>query len=211
MIKHIIEKLDNHSQKLVGHTFDTSNLQQRGTADLIEKLCCDIITECKSDNMLVIPAKSRRSLEDIQVELDHITLKIDIKSRHMNSDFSMPNLVSTDVLERYYSKSDSNYLCYVFVDYTTDQNTTTIHSVNWKRIEEISWSNLGIENLGKGQIQLKNITNIKFIEANREAWMAQLCHQVDLYYIKLINKIETQWMPKWKNNRWTKNTENEWW
>ena len=117
-------------------------------------------------------------------------IKIDTKSHDLNSEFSMPNLISIDRLAKFY-KTDTNYLLYIFIDYVTVDNITTIKNVLVKLVEELSWEILAIQNLGKGQLQIKNMNNeLLFIDANRVSWLSTLKSNAYIYYDKLIEKVK---------------------
>ena len=102
----------------------------------------------------------------------------------------MPNLVSIDRLKRFYN-SDSNFLCYIFVDYKVNSSVATITKIDVRLIEELDWDILAIQNLGKGQLQIKNMNNeLKFVSIDRNSWMSLLRTNALCYYDNLINKIK---------------------
>ena len=178
------------TKDLVGVSIDTKNLQQRGIADRIEDIVCSQVMKLKSTGLVVEAATSKRSIEDIQIKQGLELYKIDIKSHDVNSDFSMPNLVSIDRLRKFYEK-DTNFLVYIFVDYKTVGTTTTIEKIEVRLVEELDWSIVAIQNLGKGQLQIKNMnSDLVFITPNRAVWMATLKTNATNYYNKLIQKIE---------------------
>lgn len=189
-MKKLLEIIVKKSNELVGFTFDTTNLQQRGVADKIEYFVNEKIGELHSDTIIVEDATSKKSIEDIQLVVNPYLIKIDTKSHDLNSAFSMPNLISIDKLRTFY-KDDNHYLVYIFIDYITLNNVTTIKSVNVKLVEELSWDILAIQNLGKGQLQIKNMNNdLLCIPANRKEWMSTLKLNAYNYYEKLIEKVK---------------------
>lgn len=65
-----------------------------------------------------------------------------------------------------------------------------IQNIDVRLIEELDWGMLAIQNLGKGQLQIKNMNNkLSFVPVDRESWMAELKENAIIYYDKLINKI----------------------
>jgi hypothetical protein len=189
-INNIKDKLIELTKPLLNHTFNTKNLQQRGIADKIEYMFCETITTLSGDGLVVEQATSKRSMEDIQVVINGKTTKIDIKSHSLGSTFSMPNLVSVDRLRKFYSDSN-NSLVYLFIDYSVEGDTTTIKNIEIKLVEELSWEMLAIQNLGKGQLQIKDMnSDLIFIDADREVWLNTLSEKTKSYYDKLIKKIE---------------------
>tara|TARA_Y100001938_G_C8037996_1_gene404490 strand:- start:276 stop:857 length:582 start_codon:yes stop_codon:yes gene_type:complete len=166
-------------QDLVGSKHRISrHLQQRGVADVIEDLVADLIITRHSGT----PARSKRSIEDVMVG---DTTYVDIKTRDINADFSMPNLISIERLRKLYT-NPLNELVIIFVDYeiVTEENDQAIYtqeryviirSVEIRPIETISWDNLHIQALGKGQLQLKDAHDpIKQYPYDRQEWMGTL-------------------------------------
>lgn len=183
----ITEKL----QILVGTSFNTKGLQQRGVADLIEQKATDLILQLKSDFIITEYATSRRSIEDVQIKTNGKLYKIDIKSHESTSEFSMPNLISIDRLKKLYI-DENNHLLYVFISYSTCDSSTIIETVNVCYVEELDWSILAIQNLGKGQLQIKNMNKDLILvgDVNRKEWLEKLRTNAIIYYTKLITKIE---------------------
>jgi molybdopterin-binding protein len=178
------------TKDLVGVLIDSKNLQQRGIADKIEDIVCSQVMKLKSSGLAVEAATSKRSIEDIQIKEGANLYKIDIKSHDVNSDFSMPNLVSIDRLRKFYEK-DTNFLVYIFVDYKTVGTTTTIEKIEVRLVEELDWSILAIQNLGKGQLQIKNMNSeLIFTTPNRDEWLSVLKTNAIDYYNKLVSKVE---------------------
>jgi hypothetical protein len=186
----IIELVKKNLESLIETKIDVSNIQQRGIGDKIENIVCEHITKLKMPEMVIESATSRRSMEDIQILCRGLLYKIDIKSHFVDSRFSMPNLVSIDRLKRFYN-NDGNFLCYVFVDYRVDSDVATIVNIDIRLIEELDWDILAIQNLGKGQLQIKNMNNkLKFVDIDRTSWMNKLKENSIIYYDNLINKIK---------------------
>lgn len=186
-MKNIINNILNNS---IGKSFNTTNLQQRGVADVIEKYICEQITKIDNKELIIERSKTKRSLEDVQIKNNQELYKIDIKTHDLNSDFSMPNLISVDRLKKFY-ENDNNHLMYIIISYTTNNNITQIKNIEIRYIEELSWEILGIQNLGKGQLQIKNMNNeLIFVEPNREEWINTLKQNMIKFYKKQISKTQ---------------------
>jgi hypothetical protein len=186
-MKKIINNILNDS---IGKSFDTTNLQQRGVADVIEKYICEQITKIDNKELIIERSKTKRSLEDVQIKNNQELYKIDIKTHDLNSDFSMPNLISVDRLKKFY-ENNNNHLMYIIISYTTNNNITQIKNIEIRYIEELSWEILGIQNLGKGQLQIKNLNNeLIFVEPNREEWIKTLKQNMIKFYKKQIIKTQ---------------------
>ena len=166
-------------QDLIGKKFTISkHLQQRGIADLIEGLVADTIT-MRHD---ATEASSKRSIEDVMVG---DSTYVDIKTRDVNAEFSMPNLISIERLRKLYS-DPKNELVLIFVDYAIETEEVdeamysqirhaVIKSIEIRPIETIDWSCMHIQALGRGQLQLKNAANpVTLWRLSRLEWMTQL-------------------------------------
>jgi len=196
IIKQIQEALDNNLPKEI--TFE-SGLMQRGIADLIESRVSDIILNLKHQSIKEsYEAKSKRSIEDVGlVTTEYDDIKIDIKTHDADSDLSMPNLISISRIKKFY-ENDRNLLLYVFVKYVTHGRLIQILDTKVKAIEQFNWECLTIGNLGKGQLQVKNMDEISFqSHMTRKDWMERLSCDVIIYYQSLIKKIQTKWIKEW--------------
>ena len=166
---------------------DDTQLQQRGIADKIEQSCNDILKEYFDS---VRPAKSRRSIEDITVN----GCFIDHKTTDVARDFKMPNLISIDRL----IKLDTPLL-YNFVKYDSDKKI--IVDIDVMNVYQLNWEHLSIQNLGVGQLQIKNM--VSFLSSpktnlTRTEWIKKLQQESVKFYDKLIVKT-TQRKQKWMN------------
>ena len=196
IIKQIQGALDKELPKEIPYE---GGLMQRGIADIIEVIVSDIILNLKHQSIKELyEAKSKRSIEDVGlVTTDYDDIKIDIKTHDSESDLSMPNLISISRLKKFY-ENDRNLLLYVFVKYVNNDNLIQILDIKVKSIEQLHWDCLTIGNLGKGQLQVKNMDEISFQNfMTRKDWMERLSYDVVIYYQSLINKIQTKWMKEW--------------
>lgn len=181
-------------QDLIGKKFTVSkHLQQRGIADLIEGVVADTIL-MRHDGT---PARSKRSIEDVMVGE---STYVDIKTRDVNAEFSMPNLISIERLRKLYS-DPKNELVLIFVDYAIETEevdtamysrlrSAVIKSVEIRPIETIDWSCMHIQALGKGQLQLKNAANpVSLYRLSRLEWMEQLKIESLNFIDKQLSKL----------------------
>ena len=175
------------------------NLMQRGIADIIEQDVSKIILNLKSRIIKEsYEAKSKRSIEDVGlITNDYDDVKIDIKTHDIESELSMPNLISIARLKKFY-ENDRNLLVYVFVKYINHGNNVQVTQVRVKPIEQINWECLTIGNLGKGQLQITDMNKISFQNfMTRKDWMERLSYDAIIYYQKLIDKIQNNWIKEW--------------
>lgn len=158
---------------------ESKNLQQRGIADKIEDSCNEIIKE-HFDN--VKPPRSRKSTEDITIGSTYI----DHKTSDESLDFKMPNMISVDTLR----KLDQE-LIYNFVIYNSEKKE--IVNTFALSLYELNWNHLAIQNLGTGQLQIKNMK--EFLKSpksdmTKEEWRNRLREEVIAFYDKLITKTK---------------------
>jgi len=164
---------------------ESTNLQQRGIADKIEDACNEII---KANFENVKPPRSRKSTEDISIGDTYI----DHKTSDESLDFKMPNLISVDTLRKL-----DHELIYNFVVYNSAKRE--IVKTFALSLYELNWDHLAIQNLGTGQLQIKNMK--AFLESpvssmTKEQWRAKLQEQVVAFYEKLMTKTkkrQDQW------------------
>jgi hypothetical protein len=167
---------------------ESKNLQQRGIADKIEDACNEII---KTNFKEVRPAKSRRSIEDINIG----NVYVDHKTSDTALDFKMPNMISIDRLK----KLDRD-LIYNFIIY--DSNREIIIDNFALYVYELNWDHLKIQNLGKGQLQITSM--VEFMKSPRttlskEEWLKRFKEEAISFYKKVqqdAGKRQREW-EKW--------------
>ncbi len=163
-------------------------IMQRGIGDILE---LSILNSIKKLYPNVLGASSKRSIEDFQInESDDIT-KFDVKSHDIDSEFSMPNLISVKRLNKYY-QDNKNHLVYVFVKYTKSDNSIHITNITVFHIHQLDWKCLHIQNLGKGQLQIKNSHHIIIKDNNRDEWYMMLKDNIKKFYTCLIESIKKE-------------------
>lgn len=165
---------------------DDTQLQQRGIADRIEQSCNIILQEYFES---VQPAKSRRSIEDVTVNGCYI----DHKTTDIARDFKMPNLISIDRLIKL-----NTPLLYNFVKY--DSEKKKIIDIDVLNVYELNWDYLSIQNLGAGQLQIKDMNsffNSSKTTMSKSEWIKKLQQESIKFYDKLIIKTDKRkqfWM-----------------
>ena len=152
------------------------NAGQRSIADIIEN---HIIEEYVAKGG--IRPKSVRTIEDVAYE-DKL---IDIKTRDIGRDFSMPNLISVDRL----MKNKDKHIEYKIVEYSVEGDHALIHNVIDRPIHTICWSAMKIQNLGLGQLQLVKVDDIPVYKGTKDQWYEQLRVEMNLFYKKQIVKF----------------------
>jgi|TARA_B110000438_G_scaffold260542_1_gene270667 hypothetical protein len=167
-------------------------IDQRGIASVIEQNVIDVLSKTSLNIEL---SKSVKSMADITVN----NIPIDIKASDASKKFKMPNLISIDVLRK--KVLDKNLpLIYLFVVY--DSNQKKILNIFTRVITELNWDYLHIQNLGKGQLQIKNFEDFynsldKKSKLTENAWKDKLRNESINFYKKLTKKTEKR-IAGWK-------------
>lgn len=169
--------------------------EQRSVGDVIEDMMCKIILNIVNDNITeLVPARGKKSIEDVTLKTISMKYYIDSKTHNKNSNFSMPNLTAIKKLKNEILR-DNNELIYIFVDYTKDDdNMVTISDIHAHYCWELDWSILDIQALGLGQLQIKdNNKELKTTDMGRDLWFETLHKNVlEGYLKKQEEKIEKQ-------------------
>lgn len=173
------------------------NLEQRGYADMIEKLVAE--EAMKNNQKEFRPARSKRSIEDFSYHTYSKYVWYDVKSFDSDSDFSMPNLVSIDRLRKVIN-STMEELVYIFVEYKLDHKNrkVDIKKIEFRPVYSINPSVLAIQNLGKGVLQIKNMHNsVDIYTGTKQDWMKEISVMAQNFYAKQITKF-TKLQSTWK-------------
>lgn len=168
------------------------NLEQRGYADLIEKV---VAYQAMVNNPTEFhPASSKRSIEDFSYHTYSKYIWYDVKSFDVDSEFSMPNLVSIDRLRKVMTAPHQmEELIYIFVNYKVDHKNRNvdIQKIEFRPVYTIDPSVLAIQNLGKGVLQIKNMHNsVALYSGTKEEWMKEISAMAYQFYAKQIEKFE---------------------
>jgi len=161
------------------------------------------------DNLQIIGKSNIRSFQDIEIVDNDKLYKIDINMHDIKKVISLPSLMSIKRAKDFLTDSN-NYITYIFVDYyiTTvgddddSREIIKIKKISVQNIESLDWSYLSIQNLGKGQLQMKNIsTELTFNnDITRKEWLAILKKKGSIYYENLLLKI-TEYKSKWEEDK----------
>mgnify|MGYP006276640991 CR=1 FL=1 len=176
------------ASSLQGNLGRPGSANQRAYADYIEEHCCSLAkTEYGSQYQ---PARSVRSPEDFTVQVPGITHWIDVKTRQLGRDFSMPNLISVDRLEKIMS-DPMQELWYWMVDYEVlPDGTCQIRSSEIREVWSLPWEALAIQNLGKGQLQICDWSKITERNLDRPKWQIELTDQRRRFYTRQIVRFK---------------------
>tara|TARA_A200000113_G_scaffold209721_1_gene208997 strand:- start:10 stop:558 length:549 start_codon:yes stop_codon:yes gene_type:complete len=160
---------------------------QRNIADLLEAHVANYYV----DQGGTLP-ETVRTIEDVSIG-DRL---IDIKTRDINREFSMPNLISVDRLR----KSKDKNIQYHFIDYKVVDGATgftgklvEITGQSIIDVWDIDWTVLKIQNLGKGQLQLCGVKDYNIIPRwvkGKDKWFERLETEMKAFYTKQIEKFE---------------------
>jgi hypothetical protein len=166
---------------------------QRAVGDKIEAECANIFKNLYP-NKYVDPS-SKRSTDDFSLEYDNHKKLLDVKSHWIQEDengFSMPNLISIKKLRKLL-EDNTKCLSYIFVDYVRRGDDVIIGDVHVPYIWELDWSILHIQNLGWGQLQIKDANKeLAFTDMGKEKWLQKFKLEAKKYYEKHLTKIEKE-------------------
>lgn len=176
-------------------------LRQRGVGDLVEAVVADRIIEAAKgrEGLEASRAPSRRSMEDVRLLKGEACVHVDVKTRNVDCDFSMPNIVSIQRLDRFYRKG-SNVFVVLTAEYSDLGGEIAVENLAWHRIEEICWSCLSIRNLGQGQLQMSDARKpIRRFDGDRCAWMRRLHAEGAAFYGQVAERAfaaHREWLGK---------------
>lgn len=164
-MKQLVEQI----KKIKIDNFDISDgSQQRTIGDLIEyklnqqikKICSELAPKKYEFDDKV----GKKSTGDCVITIDkNVTLLIDCKTHNADSKMSMPNLISMKKLITLLETDDID-LVYVFCNYKIKNNTVSDIKITVQNLHHLNEEYLGIGNLGNGQLQIKNLNNIRSLE-----------------------------------------------
>jgi hypothetical protein len=160
-----------------------SGLDQRAFASELEKQFTDLAHQ-KLDN--TTQASSVKSTDDVTIG----GTLVDVKTTNKDGKFKMPNLISIDKLKKIFHNTQ---LLYSFVVYSAKE--LKVFETHSYYIWELPWNHLAIQNLGKGQLQIKSMKKFlddinNFPKVSKDEWYKELEVQGSLFYQKLLKKTE---------------------
>jgi hypothetical protein len=167
-------------------------------SDCYERIKQFIIKEIKllkDDNIRVYENIGIKSLSDIDIidDINSINYYISIKYQHIDNVFSVPNLISIRKAKEILSDPNNN-LIYIFVYH----NERDIIDIKVQKLESFDWNYLYIQNIGQGQLQVKNTNdNIFNDNISRNEWLLSLKTNAIKYYDNLLLKI-IEYKTKWE-------------
>ena len=164
---------------------------------ILSNLCKDKILELQDETVII----ENNPNDDIEITWEDQFYIVDIKTQDMNKVYSVPNLISIkkakDIL-----KNHDNHIYYIFVEYEFENlDEVKITNIRTQPIETLDWSYLAIQNLGRGQLQIKNTADgLKFnSEVTRSQWFGELKDKAIEYYNNLILKV-TEYKSDWEDD-----------
>ena len=202
LVESILDILENKVQDLYKYSFNKSDID-KNIPDHINNLLYETIHCLSSDEIVINKPTSTKVIEDIDILYNGNNYKIDVKPYFINKPSTISNLISIEKARKYLTNKN-NHIIYIFVKYAIYKEHIKITDIKIKPIESIDWSYLSIQNIGKGQLILKNIVaDIKFTKnPNREEWFNQFINKGKEYYDDLSIKVfeyKSNWID---NEKW---------
>ena len=189
IIPFIVDKIND----LINKKFDIKSFGDISYSKYIEQICYDkirTIEECTFTN----------NDGETDILFYNNVYKLNIKFLDINNNVLVSNLMSIDRIKKLL-QDETYHIIYIFIEYKLNDNDITITNVHISNMENIDWNCLTIQNLGKGQLQMKNNSEpIMFnFDITRKDWLDELKKQAIQYYDKMILKI-TEYKMDWEKN-----------
>ena len=176
----------------------TINGNEKNITSIIEKVVKDVLLNMNNTDGLVVYEKTGRTFEDVEIIDDDELYKIDINLHDTDKVISLPSLMSISRIKDFLT-NNKNHIVYIFVDYKIISDELTIWDIHVQTIESLDWSYLSIQNLGKGQLQMKNVMELSFNDnVTRREWLNILKQKGSIYYNNLLLKI-TEYKTNWED------------
>lgn len=131
-------------------------------------------------------------------EQNDIICQLKVLTHKVDTDFNMPNVISIDKLVKTYKKERCIMFLIVIHYYIDEENGNKINvsQAQLSPIEYISLDNISIGNLGKGQIQIKKLSNTQALfylfdlnlKQVRKDWLKNLHTKAIAFYNDLLVK-----------------------
>lgn len=153
------------------------------------------ILKYKNNDYKIHKSLSKRSHFDFEIFNDNERYIFDMKIYDYDTITNVSNLMSINKIK---DEIDNNTEIY-FIFICHDKNNI-INDISFKSIYNLKWKNLLIQNLGKGQMQIKNLTYYMQFDdfKTKEDWISEFKDKVLNYYEKLILKISEN-KSNWEN------------
>ena len=194
----VINLIDLKLKSLYNTTY-TSSSEKFVNSDIKYLITMTLLKLNGFNNLSVFKTDNIRSFENLEIKLENKLYKIDINTHDVEKVISLPSLMSIKRAKDFLSNYN-NFITYIFVDYKMlSDNDFEIVNIQVQNIETLDWSYLSIQNLGKGQLQMKNISDKLTFNNNitRREWLSLLNHKGSEYYNNLLLKI-TEYKSKWE-------------
>ena len=179
----IKESINQHVIPYLSLDRKLRGLDQRAYASDLEKQFTDYAQQ-NLDN--TIQASSVKSTDDITID----GTLVDVKTSNIDGKFKMPNLISISKLKKiFYNKE----LLYSIVVYSSEEGRVLENHSYY--IWELPWEHLAIQNLGKGQLQIKDMKKFiddidNFPKITKDEWYQEFINRGSLFYQALVEKTE---------------------
>lgn len=140
----------------------------------------------------VYMSMTKRSQSDIEIKIDDKLILLDIKIYDESSRSSVSNLMSINRIKNVLDVGNEIY--FIFIRYADG----VITNIDFQPIYALKWNYLSLQNLGKGQLQIKNLSNDTSYDLfkTKQEWLIEFKSNVISYYDKLLLKItenKTDW------------------
>ena len=145
----MINKIKNEINSMIGIDFNTINCDDISV--FLEKMCKDMILMLNDDNDIKVIINNSG---DIEITHGEKFYKVVIKDHNNDEVYSVPNLISIKRAKDFLSNHNNNII-YVFIEHNIKNYHTKISDIKVQKIESLDWSYLAIQNLGRGQLQVK--------------------------------------------------------
>jgi len=147
---------------------------------------------------------NKNTNDDLEIIIGEYYFLIDIKYQDINKTYSFPNMISINKAKDILSNKSKNII-YIFIEYENFQGERDekhrIDKITVQRIETLDWEYLYIQNIGKGQLQIKNISKQEFVfnnDVKREEWLKILKEKGIEYYNNLMLKV-VEYKSEWES------------
>ena len=177
-----------------------AHADQRAIGDCLEGEAREIARLVAAETLVNFrPAASRRTLEDFRLETGKHALFADVKTRNLGASFSMPNLASITRIRKLYA-NPAQELAFLFIEYSRNGSNLQVVSAEPRLLHEICWTSLHIQNLGLGQLQLRNARETPArTDQGRTAWLETLTEHAQEFCRAQSLKFERE-LQKWQDH-----------
>jgi len=187
----MINKIKSALNPIIGINY---NIDISDLISSIVTLCTDKILNIQEEFIKI----EHKDFGDIEINYSGKFYKINIKTQNVEKTYSFPNLISIKKAKDILTDHNNN-IVYVFIEYEYKDNILKIIKTRVQIIESLDWSYLYIQNLGRGQLQIKNMSQDEFRfnnDVTRIQWLSTLKDKGIEYYNSLMLKVveyKTEW------------------